>query len=282
MIPRRSASASAAVRSCTLNFRKMLLMCALAVSPLIPSAAAISLFLFPVASSSSTWDSRNVSEGWLARCSSDCRNLRRDRALARVHVADDANQIVGQRVLQEVAHRPGGDRPVRCPRRRGTSSDTTIRASGWWLRIAWIACTPFMVGISRSISVTSGRYLRNCSTACSPSLACCHNGHVGLDADDAGDALAHQAVIIDAEDANCAGHPARYSAANGDRGLDRRADARAADDGEMSAQPRRALAHGQQPEVLARSGAGSCSSGMNPQPLSTIRQHGRGRYRSSG
>ena len=35
-MPRRSASASAAVRSCTLNFRKMLLMCALAVSPLMP------------------------------------------------------------------------------------------------------------------------------------------------------------------------------------------------------------------------------------------------------
>ena len=52
MMPRRIASASAAVRSCTLNFWKMLLMCALAVSPLMPSAAAISLFRFPVASSS--------------------------------------------------------------------------------------------------------------------------------------------------------------------------------------------------------------------------------------
>jgi hypothetical protein len=51
MIPRRSASASAAVRSCTLNFWKMLLIWALAVSPLIPSAAAISLLRLPVASS---------------------------------------------------------------------------------------------------------------------------------------------------------------------------------------------------------------------------------------
>ena len=59
----------------------------------------------------------------------------------------------------------------RCPRRRDTSSARRCgrRAAAW--RIARIACRPFMRGNCRSISVTSGRCRRNCSTASSPLLA---------------------------------------------------------------------------------------------------------------
>ena len=47
MSPRRSASASAAVRSWTLNLARMLLIWARAVSSLMPSSAATSLFRIP-------------------------------------------------------------------------------------------------------------------------------------------------------------------------------------------------------------------------------------------
>ena len=54
MMPRRSASATIAVRPCTFSFEYMLLTCASTVSPLMRSCVAISLVRFPAASSSRT------------------------------------------------------------------------------------------------------------------------------------------------------------------------------------------------------------------------------------
>ncbi len=255
MMPRRSASANAAVRSCTLNFKKMLLMCALAVSPLIPSAAAISLFLFPVASSSSTWNSRNVSDGCLARGRAWPPQSRRNRPLTRVDVPDDADQVIGQRVLQEIAHRAGRDRPkdvlIAVVHRQHDDPGIRLLAADRLNRLDTVHGRHLEVH-QRDVGPIPQELLDRLFTIARLG----HDGHVRLHADDAGDAFAHQPVVIDTENANRVGHLIYSAAPSTHRDSAAsvgRADARAAEWGLAASRAARSRIV-RSPRVLAASG----------------------------
>src|SRR5688572_29337900 len=113
-----------------------------------------------------------------------------------------------------------------------------------------------MVGISRSMSVTSGRYFRNCATACSPSLACattvmsgCTPTMRAMPSRMRRWSSAQSTRIVGVGIDELLHH-------HRDRGFDRRATARAADDLEAAADTCRALAHREQTEVVTRVGSG--------------------------
>ena len=202
MMPRRSASASAAVRSCTLNFRKMLLMCALAVSPLMPEGCRNLLVPLPRRQQLEHLGLPERQRGLARPLFEDCRNLRRDGALAGVDVPDDANQVIGQRVLQEVAHRSRGDRAedvlVAVVHRQNHDPGIRLVAADRLNRLHAVHGRHLEIH-QRHVGPIPEELLDRLFTI----GGLCHNRHVRLDADDAGDALAHQAVVVDTEDANC-------------------------------------------------------------------------------
>ena len=136
-----------------------------------------------------------------------------------------------------------------------------IRASGNSERIAIIVSTPLMSGRRRSISVTSGRCVRNCSMPSWPVAAWAITVHVRLLADDRDEPRAHERMIVDGEDADGA-RPftvmtsVSLSGANatdaGSRSSTSVPDAARLDSRELAADALRALAHaGQAPMPIA-------------------------------
>src|SRR5688572_14469130 len=127
-----------------------------------------------------------------------------------------------------------------------------MRANGSMSRIARIAWRPVMIGSCKSITVTSGRWRVNCSTASLPLLASATTVMSGC------------TVMIRASPSRSR----RWSSTTSRRmgavmlgaslhrkrhcRLDRRATIRGADDGELAPQPLGAFAHAEKPQVLAR------------------------------
>ena len=201
-MPRRSATLTAAVRSPTLSFAKMFLRCTWTVSSLMPSSAAISLLRLPFR--------HQLHDLHFARRQ---RRLRRpfvqpgldvgaDRTPARVDLADEPDEIVRQRVLQQVGRRPGGQRAmdVFVALIHRQHDDPGVRvlapdrldgfesAHGRQLQIHQRDVGPFAFE-------ERDRFFACRSRA--------DHFHVGLAGDDESDALANDAVIVDAEHANC-------------------------------------------------------------------------------
>ena len=66
----------------------------------------------PVARSRSTSSSRAVSTGMASRAASTAWMLRRDRPAAGVHHSDGGDEVVGERILQQVGSRAGPQRSI--------------------------------------------------------------------------------------------------------------------------------------------------------------------------
>ena len=190
-MPRRSAMLTAAVRSLTPSFARMLLTCTCTVPSLMPSDAAISLLRRPCVAWRQRWVRGSLREPRL--------DVGAPRPLARMHVAHDANQVVRERVLEQIGRRARMERPVNVlvsvEHRQHHDAGAGVRAADRFDRLGAAQAVEPQVH-QRHVGLESLKEIDRF-------LAAGGRGdhlHVGLLVDDECDSFPDDAVIVDAED----------------------------------------------------------------------------------
>ena len=179
----------------------MFFTCTCAVSSLMPSDAAISLFRIPGRMSSTTCCSRRRQRRPGRAFREAGLHVRRDRRCSpHDGLADDANEIVRERVLQQIGGRARFERAVDVFVALIHRQHDDARGLGSSRADSRIASTPPIAPSCRSISVTSGLAPLEQLDGFFAAGRRPDHLHVALTVDDERDAFADDAVIVDAQD----------------------------------------------------------------------------------